>query len=135
MKFNLSGALLIGASCGGCADGPFTDVPLGWGNSCCGDINFNVSSGLVTRNIASPSAYITLAGVGADQAVTQGLMLYAVSGAPMWLRLTYSALPDDIVSEQPISGLKLEQFPDANYLKLVEVKGSGSLTYIVAGNV
>lgn len=131
----LDGSMLVGGSCGGCSDGPTTQIPIGWGGTCCSELPFAVDSGLVQRTI-NETDYIELPGVGTDQAVTQGLMLYflLVSGSVTMKRTTY-AQPDDLVAEEPVGGLVILQYPAGAYLKKLEVKGSGVIRYLVAGQL
>jgi hypothetical protein len=90
------------------------------------------ASSLNAKQITSPAAYVTLDGIGTGETVTQGIFLYARTNQPMTLRMTTQGAPD-LVAEVPIYGTTLLQFPQANYLKLLEVKGSGTIEYLVAG--
>lgn len=85
------------------------------------------------RDVSSPSAYVTLGGVGTGQAVTQASFLYLRTSVAMDLRLTTSDSVD-VVSVHPVDGVLLMEFPAAKYLKLLEVQGSGTLEYFVSGN-
>lgn len=95
----------------------------------------NACSGTVVRNLISPSAYLALSGVGATDAVTKGDTLYFRTNAPILVRLTMAdpAGGSDIVSILPVFGLVITEFQPTGYLKLLEAKGSATLTYLISG--
>jgi hypothetical protein len=87
-----------------------------------------------TRSLNSPNAYAVLFGVGAIDTVTKGNFLVVRCVSPMMVRLTFSQLPVNIVSEFFVQGQMLIEIPDANPLIALEAKGSGFITYAVSGN-
>lgn len=93
-----------------------------------------VSSGLVVRNLSSPSSFVELGGVGDDQAVTQATVLYLRTTAKMIVRLTQNGDSGDEVSVLYIDGMLIQEFPTANYLKLLEAEGTGVIEYFASGN-
>lgn len=89
------------------------------------------------RTIASPAAFITLSGVGPADSVTQGTFLYVMTDAEITLRITTDDGSGGTTVETPITvppGLALvRQFPATKPLELLEVKGSGRITYAACG--
>lgn len=86
------------------------------------------------KNLNSPSAYVTLSGLGPSDNVTRANTFYIRCTSPIYVRYTTVALPDPIVAEIPVQGLCILEFPDANAATLIEVKGTGFLEYFVSGN-
>lgn len=103
------------------------------------DKMFGVASGVLTRNLDTGiNAYVTLRGVGPDDAVTQGNSLYFKCSSPMKLRATFADPLNpsvDIVSVIPVQGPLVLEVPDDSYLKTLECSGSGPVEYLVAGNI
>lgn len=95
-----------------------------------------VNTGIKHRQVNSPNAYVALSGVGTGDDVTRADTFYAKNNAPMKLRLTF-AQPgtDDLVTEVPLYGTKLEEYPSDQYLKLIEIKGVGLVEYFASGQV
>lgn len=108
--------------------GAITQIVFGGGQN----IPANTSV-LHAKSVNSPTVYVTLDGLGAGETVSQGVFLYLKTNAQMTLRLTTQGTPD-LVAEVPIFGTVIWQFPSTNYLKLLEVKGVGTLEYLIAGN-
>lgn len=130
---NLKGTLLAGpprsstnAFPSGIANAPFELRPPNKGAA--------VSSGLVVRNLASPSSFVELGGVGDDQAVTQATMLYFRTTAKIIVRLTMQGDSGDQIATLYVDGLLIQEFPTANYLKLIEAEGTGMIEYFASGN-
>jgi hypothetical protein len=100
-----------------------------------GTLGYSVATGILSRNLSSPLAYIALQGVGPADTVTKALFLYLKSDAAFSLRLTFDdGLGGDIVAVLPstrlIAGM---QFDSMQFLKLIEAKGSAKLEYFVCG--
>lgn len=94
-----------------------------------------VRSGPDVRQVSSPSAYVQLTGVGSSDAVTRGNTVYLKTNSPFMVRATFDNTPDaDIEAEFPVSGVWVLESGDTKYLKKVEVKGSGSVEFLVSGN-
>lgn len=95
-----------------------------------------VDSGIKSRNINSPNAFIALSGVGTNDDVTQADTLYFKCRSPLFIRLT-TANPlvpmSPLVSVIPVAGTVVMEFPQANYLLLLEVQGVGQAEYLVSG--
>jgi hypothetical protein len=87
-----------------------------------------------TRNVQSPSAYVELTGIGTTDTITRANFLYFKAASPVMLRLTMVDTPSDIVAEEWVSGVIVHEFPDDHALKLLEVKGSGTVEYMASGN-
>jgi hypothetical protein len=121
----------IVASPGAASDCAFpaavTQIAFGSG----GNILANASS-LNSKSVNSAAAFVPLDGVGVGETVTTGTFLYVRTNQEMTLRLTTQGAPD-LVAEIPIWGTMIFQFPQSKYLKLLEVKGVGTLEYLVAG--
>jgi len=86
------------------------------------------------RNLNSANAYVGLSGVGPADSVTKGNTLYIRTSNLIWIRLTFSNLPSDIVSEIPVQGMLILEIPDNNALILLEAKGTGYIEYACTGN-
>jgi len=85
-----------------------------------------------TPNLNSGSGYSTLPGVG--DTVTRGTFLYIRTTNKMLVRLTQAGDSGDVVSVVYVQGLFIQEFPSANYLKLLEAQGVGVVEYFVSGN-
>lgn len=96
--------------------------------------SYEVDAGKVAK-FNSPSAFVVLSGIGATEAVTQARLLYLRVIVPVEIRLTFQDPGGgaDIVSVEPLEGVKLAEYPANGYLKLLEIKGSGSVEYYAAG--
>jgi len=104
---------------------PFNPDPLG----------YSVETGDVLQ-LQSPSAFVTVPGVGAAPGpVTQGLALLLSVNVPIKVRMTMAdpGGGSDIVSIVPLNGPMLIQFPPNGYLKLLELEGSATVEYHVWG--
>lgn len=100
------------------------------------DKSFDVASGVLTRQLASPSAFVALSGVGASDAVTQASALYFKCNATMQLEVTFHPpTGPDVVSVMPVSGPLVLETPDDFYIVGLRCKGSGPIEYLVAGLV
>lgn len=86
-----------------------------------------------SKTVASPSSYVTLPGLGTGSLVTQGTVLYIRTRDNMKFRLTMYDSGGDVTSVVYLQGPALWRFPASNYLKLLEVQGSGTVEYFVAG--
>lgn len=100
-----------------------TPSPKGW----------NVCTGLLSRNVNSPSAYVPLNGIGPTGDVVNADFLYLRSNATLKLRITQTDGLGTLVSEQYFSGLKIIEFPSTNCAVLVEVKGTATIEYLASG--
>lgn len=90
--------------------------------------------GSITRTIASPASFLTLSGIGATDAVTQGSFLYVFTDSAMTLRITCDDGAGSTALELiPIQGLFVRQFDPSKPLELLEVRGSGRITYAACG--
>ncbi len=95
---------------------------------------FNAATGVLVRNLQSPSAFVALDGVGAAATVTQGDFLYLKSDGPLDLRVTTDdgAGGTDVVVE-PIHGLYVREFSSTKPLELLEAQGNAKIEYLVTG--
>jgi len=96
-----------------------------------------VGSGYNHRNVNSSGAFVPLSGVGATDAVTQGLVLYVRAKVPFQVRVSVfnpavPLVPDTAII--PITGTLLIEFDPTRYLVLLEAKGSGLIEWLVVGN-
>lgn len=131
-QITLEGNLTAGSPGCGCSfPGGSSTVPLAFSPSPKQSV---VRSGPDVRMITS-AVYVDLLVVGATGTVTKANTAYLKVNSPMMIRATYDNTPDpDIVSEFPLSGTWIIEPGDTKYLKKVEVKGSGSVEFLVSGN-
>jgi len=133
-QLSLTGALVAGPSGGGDvfpASSFMVPLALAAGSAA----SFQVATGVLTQLVASPGAFVPLVGVGPTAAATQGTFLYLRTDAEVTLRLTVddgSGGTDTL--ELPVSGLALMEFPAARPLELLEIRGTATVEYLVAGN-
>jgi hypothetical protein len=130
----LSGSLTLGPSGGGTGTFPTSQDVISLSLTPSPKQAAVMTSGLQV-NLNSPSAYVTLPGIGAGGVVQQCVMLYLRSDTNVMLRLTFNdpAGGADIVSVVPLCGMKLEEYQQNGYLKLLEAKGAARLEYAAAG--
>ena len=134
---NLTGTLVSSppSSCDAPAfPSAMTSVPF---TLLCNPKSSNVDTGAKTRQLNSPSAFVTLTGVGAGDDVTQADTIYARSRTPgIQLRVTFNnPLGAAIVSVLPLAGLYIHE-PDAGslyYATKIEAQGIGTLEYFASG--
>lgn len=125
---NLSGAIVAGPlGAGDCVPNGAYTAPLSASKSAAA-----MMSGAPTVN--SPSAFVTLPGVGAGGLVTRGDFLFVRSQSKIILRLTTVGDSGDVLSVIYLQGTFIQQFPDSNYLKLLEAQGVGAIEFLVTGN-
>lgn len=97
---------------------------------------FGVASGVLTRTIASPSAFAVLSGLGSTDSVTQATALYFKCNAPMLLQITSDdGVGGSVVAVVPVAGPFVLETPDLLFIKGLACKGSGPIEYLVAGPV
>lgn len=131
-QIDLQGALFGGPPTGGSTFPAATfSVPLRMSTT---PKPFGVATGVLTRNVASPAAYLTLSGIGAADTVTKGDVLYFKASGAVDLRLTTDdGAGGDVVAIVPVQGIVILEFSSSKYLKLVEVQGSASIEYFMSG--
>lgn len=128
---DFSGVLAAGPSASGAFPGAALNVPLSFGG---GPKQFGAATGILTRNVSSPSSFATLDGVGATATVTQGTLLYFKTQSAMVLRLTTDdGVGGTATASVPVQGLFVLEFPTTRPLELLEVQGSGLIEYFVCG--
>ena len=130
----LSGVLQVGPAnpVDGGFPGASENIPIGFIS---GTKQYVPGTGVLTRNVASPGAFLALDGVGPAAAVTQGTFLYFKSNTPVILQLTCDdGLGSTVVIEQPVQGLYMLEFPSSQPLELLKIKGSATIEYLVVGN-
>lgn len=89
-----------------------------------------------TKSLNTPApSFFTLDGIGPSESVTQGNFLYIRTTSPIRFRFTSQGPSGDDVSVLTIQGVVLLEFNSANYLKLLEAQGVGTVEYLVSGNV
>lgn len=132
-KIELDGTLTIGPGCGAseCCPGP-GDASTSLG--LCLKQDAAATSGIVTRTISSPSAFVTLPALGTGGDVTRAEFLLLMLDSAFTVRLTTDdGSGGDVVETGPAYKLLFRVFPSEKFLKLLEVKGSGRISYAVAG--
>jgi hypothetical protein len=102
-------------------------------------LSFQVSTGVQSANVSSPSAFTTLQGLGPTGApVKKGIFLYVKVNSSMLLQLTFDdGAGGDIVSIVPLAANNpplILPIDTTKFLKLLEAKGSGQIVYFVCGN-
>ena len=130
----LSGVLQVGPAnpVDGGFPGASENIPIGFIS---GTKQYVPGTGVLTRNVASPGAFLALDGVGPAAAVTQGTFLYFKCNTPVILQLTCDdGLGSTVVIEQPVQGLYMLEFPSSQPLELLKIKGSATIEYLVVGN-
>lgn len=95
--------------------------------------DYVVSSPAGLIAVASPSAYVPLPGIGTTGPVTKGSFLYVKSNAPISLRLTNVSGSTTVTSVTPLDGMLIQEFPTGSELVLLEVEGTATVEYLVAG--
>jgi hypothetical protein len=94
-----------------------------------------VNTGLRHKALNSPSSFVTLSGLGASDDVTTADTLYLKSDSAIQIRLTMQdpAGGSPIVSIETLIGLKVQEFPQAGYLTLLEAMGIANLELMISG--
>ena len=86
-----------------------------------------------TKNVNSPSAFVALDGIGVT--VTQATFFFLKPTSVFIVRITYKPISGpDVVSTIPVMGPMLVKTPVDQYIKLVEVQGTGAVSYLATGN-
>lgn len=86
-----------------------------------------------TKNVNSPSAFVALDGIGVT--VTQATFFFLKTTSVFIVRITYKPISGpDVVSTIPVMGPMLVKTPVDQYIKLVEVQGTGAVSYLATGN-
>ncbi len=135
-QLTLDGALTVGPGSAAVAGGTpaATDtIPLSTLQS---PKSYNVVAGPSSRTLATAyGTYVTLTGVGASDAVTQGTFLYMRASAPVQVRLTMANLAGgaNIVSVVQFQGPFQMELPSTGYLTLLEGSGSATIEWLCTG--
>ena len=95
--------------------------------------DYAVSSPAGLMSIVSLSTFVPIQGVGTNGPVTRGLFLYLKTDAEMVLRVTTQTT--SAAQVLPINGLVILEFQPDDALTLLEIKGSGRVEYLVAGQI
>lgn len=95
---------------------------------------FAAASGVLSRTLASPSAFVVLTGIGASDSVIQGTALYFKCQADMLLEVTTDdGVGGSVVAVLPVRGIVVLEVTDLKFIKGLRCKGSGPVEYLVAG--
>jgi hypothetical protein len=138
LQVSLSGQLVGGPAASGGTNFP-SGVKTITFNLLGDPLGYQVETGDVI-SVNSAGAFVTIPGVGTVGGfagpVTQGLVLYISTAAPIKIRKTMADIAggSDIVSIDEISGPLVQQFPSNGYLKLLEVQGVATVEFHVWGN-
>lgn len=95
--------------------------------------DYVVSSPAGLMKVASDSAYVPMPGVGTNGPVTKGKFLYVRSSDPVTLRMTNVSGSSTTTCVTKLDGLLVQEFPDGSELVLLEVEGTATVEYLVAG--
>lgn len=96
---------------------------------------YQAATGVLSRTVNSPAAFVPLNALGVAGDVTQCDFLYLKSDGPLILRM----VQDDgsgsgtITYDMPIQGLVLLEFPSAQPLLGISVKGTARIAYLLSG--
>lgn len=94
----------------------------------------NVSSGAIQRQLASPSSFATLSGVGAGDTVTKADFLYLQTQSPIRLELTVGdGVGGTEVVEISVVDVQIMNFASLYELQGLRAKGAGAIQYLVSG--
>lgn len=98
---------------------------------------YAVATGNIARSLNSPLAFVALQGIGDDDTVTKGEILYLRSAEDIELRITTDdGLGGDVIEDVvPVSGLYVREFPATKFLKLLEAKGESAIEYFASGQL
>ncbi len=130
----------LGTLCGGpptvCDSGQFpssvflVDLSFAGGH----DKQYDPATGVLRRNISSPTAFLPLTGLGPSDVVTKGDFLWMKASSPMLLQITSDdGSGGDVVAVIPIGGVFVLEARDDKFLKTIALQGSGSVEYLVTG--
>jgi len=132
----LSGQMIAGPPAAGDSfPGSQLNVPLQFISGGQAGKGYGVATGVLTRLVQSPLAFVPLQGVGPTDTVTKGDTLYFKCDSPMDLRVTQ----DDGVGgttihlEPGVHGVLLKEFSTIKPLVLLEVQGTGKMEYYISG--
>lgn len=99
-----------------------------------GSKGFNVATGVLTRKLASPGAFLVLGEVGALGVVTKGTLLYVKTDNNVDIQITTDdGSGGSVVGIIPIYGFTVIEFSSTRFLKLLEAKGTAAIEYFVSG--
>lgn len=131
-QISLSGALQAGPPTAGegVFPGALLNVALALSTS---PKQFGVATGVLTRQLASPSSFVTLDGVGAAATVTHGDTLYLKASGAIDLRFTLDDGSGGSSVVVVTGRFFLIEFDTVKFLKLLEAKGSATVEYFVSG--
>lgn len=128
---SISGSLTGGpGSSGGFPASTFnTPISLATGSKL-----FQHATGVLTRIISSPAAFVALSAVGAANDVPKADTLYLRADADVDLRITQDdGAGGSTVLTLPVRGLFVMETPTNKMITLLEVQGSGKLEYFASG--
>lgn len=134
-SLTLSGSLSFGELCGPCNSPGDLSIPL---TSTCNGIPAGCAPFVPLRRVSvTPPSWLALGEVGPTASVTKGLFLYMRTDSPISIRMTVDdgaggSVLQVIDLDSPMPFMK--SFPTAKFLKLLEVQGSATITYLVSGS-
>lgn len=92
---------------------------------------FQQATGILTRLFTDPATFVAIGSIPAD--VPRVNFLYIRCDGNFQLRLTQDdGSGGDVVYTMQCRGLFLSEFPDANFVKLVEIAASGKIEYLAS---
>ncbi len=99
---------------------------------------FSAASGVLQRRINQPGpGFVTLGGVGANDTVQRGDLLYLRCDSQLLLRLSQTdplnPLGPALVRQLLVSGLVIVEFAPASPLVLLEAQGAATIEYAITG--
>lgn len=128
---SLQGALIGGPGGAGGFPASMFNTPISLSS---GAKLFGNATGVLTRTVASPGAFLALGSIGANADVPKANTLYLRADGDLDLRITQDdGTGGSTVIVVPIRGLFLMETPTAKQITLLEVRGSGLLEYFASG--
>ena len=95
--------------------------------------SFGVATGVISRRIASPGAFVALQGVGSADTVTKGDFLYLKADKDVDLRMSLDNGAGGTDLRILTGRVFVVEFSSIKFLKLLEAQGSAQLEYFVSG--
>jgi hypothetical protein len=94
---------------------------------------FAAGTGLVERTYASPNAFVSLGAIGTGAEVESADFLFVKTTDAFTLEITYDdGVGGNVVVVQPMNRVLMITTPETRRIKLVRVKGTGTLTYFAS---
>lgn len=131
-SIKVQGSLLGGPSDGGSFPTAQFNAQLSLKNATKG---YNAATGVLTRNVQSPNAFVALSAIGGGADVPEADFFYMKSNSDFAVRITLKdGVGGTTVVVVPVSGLFMFEPQSQKAIVSVEVQGSGPIEYFASGN-